>query len=119
MRCAPTIRVKITNPGFPHEHALHSRHSLLIGILILAIANICFSAKAVIIKLMYRYEVSTQSVIALRMLFSLPVYMAVAWYLHRRTNNVRLTGREWLAISADDLGHWQDSVCEAGALEPA
>ncbi|MBL7784036.1 MAG: DMT family transporter [Saprospiraceae bacterium] len=77
----------------------HSRRSLLIGILILAIANICFSAKAVIIKLMYRYEVSTQSVIALRMLFSLPVYVAVAWYLHRRSNNVRLSRREWLAIS--------------------
>lgn len=26
---------------------------------------------------------------------------------------------EWLAISADDLGHWQESVCESGALEPA
>ena len=29
---------------------------------------------------------------------------------------------EWLAISADDLGHWQESVCESGArtrLNPA
>lgn len=86
----------------PHKNnclLLSSRRSLLFGVLILAVANICFSAKAVIIKLMYRYEVSTQSVIALRMLFSLPVYVAVAWYLHRRTNNVQLTRNEWMAIS--------------------
>lgn len=76
-----------------------SRQRLLFGILILAIANICFSAKAVIIKLMYRYDVDTQSVIALRMLLALPFYLGVAIYLHQRSRNVRLTGREWLAIS--------------------
>lgn len=76
-----------------------ARRSLLPGILILAIANICFSAKAIIIKLMYRYAVDTQSVIALRMLFALPFYVAVAVYLHRRTDNVLLTRRDWLAIS--------------------
>ncbi len=75
------------------------RQQVLPGILILAVANICFSAKAVIIKLMYRYEVDTQSVIALRMLFALPFYLGVAIYLYRRTHNVRLTRRDWLAIS--------------------
>ena len=72
---------------------------MLLGVFLLAIANICFSAKAVIIKLMYRYEVDTQSVIALRMLLALPFYLGVAVYLHQRSANVRLTTREWLAIS--------------------
>ncbi len=76
-----------------------SRQRLLFGILILAVANICFSAKAVIIKLMYRYDVDTQSVIALRMLLALPFYLGVAIYLHQRSRNVLLTRREWLAIS--------------------
>lgn len=76
-----------------------SRQRMLLGIFLLAVANICFSAKAVIIKLMYRYEVDTQSVIALRMLLSLPFYLGVAIYLHQRSQNVRLTRREWLAIS--------------------
>lgn len=73
---------------------------MLLGVFLLAIANICFSAKAVIIKLMYRYEVDTQSVIALRMLLALPFYLGVAVYLHQRSANVRLTTREWLAISS-------------------
>jgi drug/metabolite transporter (DMT)-like permease len=76
-----------------------SRSRFLLGIGILVIANIGFSSKAVIIKLMYRYHVDTISVIALRMLISLPFYIAIAWWLHRRTKNVRLTLREWLAVS--------------------
>ena len=69
------------------------------GIIMLVVANICFSAKAVIIKLLYREGVSVESVIALRMLFALPFYVATAIWLHRRARNVRLSGREWLAIS--------------------
>lgn len=65
----------------------------------LVVANVCFSAKAVIVKLMYRYGVDTETVIALRMLTAFPVYAVVALYLYRRPDNVRLTAREWLAIS--------------------
>lgn len=75
------------------------RRRFLSGILILVLANVCFSAKAVLVKLLYRYGVDVQSVIALRMLLALPFYVGVAWYLYRRTENVRLSRRDWLAIS--------------------
>jgi drug/metabolite transporter (DMT)-like permease len=78
---------------------LNTKTRYLLGIILLVIANVCFSAKAVIIKLMYRYEIDTQSVIALRMLFALPFYVAAAIYLSRRSENVQLTRREWVAIS--------------------
>ena len=95
-----------------------SRRSLLPGIFILAIANICFSAKAVIIKLMYRYDVDTQSVIALRMLLSLPFYIGVAVYLHRRTDNVLLTRRDWLAISGlGILSYYVSSMLDFWGLQ--
>ena len=75
------------------------RSRFLLGVFILIIANIGFSSKAVIIKLMYRYQVDTISVIALRMLISLPFYVVIALWLNQRGKNIRLTLREWLVIS--------------------
>lgn len=76
-----------------------NRSRFFTGVLVLVVANVCFSAKAVIVKLMYRYGVDAQTVIALRMLTAFPFYAAVALYLYRRPDNVRLAAREWLAIS--------------------
>jgi drug/metabolite transporter (DMT)-like permease len=78
---------------------LPSRTRYLLGVLILIIANMGFSTKAVIIKLMYQYHVDTFGVIALRMLFSLPVYLGVAIYLARQKDNVPLTKKELLSIA--------------------
>ena len=76
-----------------------TRKGFLWGILMLIIANICFSAKAVIIKLLYKEGITTESVIALRMIIALPFYLGTIVWLGRREQNVRLTMREWLAIS--------------------
>ena len=78
---------------------LTARARFLLGVGILIVANIGFSSKAVIIKLMYRHHVDTYSVIALRMLFALPFYIVIALWLNRREKNVRLTLREWLIVS--------------------
>ena len=76
-----------------------ARTRFLIGFMMLVIANMCFSTKAVIIKLMYQFHVDTFSVIALRMLFSLPIYVAVAVVLIKRKDNVRLTKKELLSVA--------------------
>jgi drug/metabolite transporter (DMT)-like permease len=76
----------------------NKRTRFLLGILILMVANIGFSAKAVIIKLMYQYHVSTQSVVALRMLFSVPIFMGVALFMNRREANIVLSKKELAAI---------------------
>ena len=60
-----------------------TRTRFLIGVGILVLANIGFSSKAVIIKLMYRYDVDTYSVIALRMIFSLPFFLSIQNWLRR------------------------------------
>jgi drug/metabolite transporter (DMT)-like permease len=77
-----------------------ARTRFLVGILMLIIANMCFSTKAVIIKLMYQYHVDTFAVIALRMLFSLPIYIAVAVALANRKDNVPLSRKELLSVGA-------------------
>jgi drug/metabolite transporter (DMT)-like permease len=70
----------------------------LLGVLILVVANVGFSAKAVIIKLMYQYHVPTVSVVALRMLFSVPVFMGVAFFMNQRKDNIALSKKELAAI---------------------
>jgi drug/metabolite transporter (DMT)-like permease len=77
---------------------LPARTRYLLGVLILIIANMGFSTKAVIIKLMYQYHVDTFAVIALRMLLSAPVYIAVAIVLARQSDTVPLTRKELLSI---------------------
>ena len=71
----------------------------LLGVLVLVIANVGFSSKAVLIKLMYRYHMDTVSVITLRMVLSVPLFIIIAIWLARREDNVKLTLREWGAIS--------------------
>lgn len=85
---------------YTFSNNLTARTRFFWGIFILAIANIGFSSKAVIIKMMYLHQVDTMSVIALRMLFSLPFYIIIAIYLVKRENNVKLTRREWLMVSS-------------------
>jgi drug/metabolite transporter (DMT)-like permease len=70
-----------------------------IGVLILVIANIGFSSKAVLIKLMYQYQIDTISVISLRMVFSLPFFIIIALYLSKKEDNIRLNRSDWLKIS--------------------
>ena len=48
---------------------------------------------------MYRHGVDVPSALALRMMLAVPFYFGVALFLSRRRHNVRLSKREWLAIS--------------------
>lgn len=95
-----------------------ARSRALFGIAALVLANIGFSAKAVLVKLMYRYGVDAPSVIALRMLFALPFFAATAFWLFRRKNNIRLTRREWLHISGlGILSYYVSSMLDFWGLQ--
>ena len=60
------------------------------------IGTLAFSGKAIIIKLAYRYGVDAVTLIMLRMLFALPVFMAIAWWASR--GQAPLARRDWLGI---------------------
>ncbi|MDZ7877924.1 MAG: DMT family transporter [Saprospiraceae bacterium] len=97
---------------------LSSRTRYLLGVFILVVANMGFSTKAVIIKLMYQYHVDTFGVIALRMLLSVPVYVAVAIYLARQKDNVPLTKKEWLSVSGlGILSYYVSSMLDFWGLQ--
>lgn len=75
------------------------RQQLLAAVLVF-IGAICFSAKAVLVKLAYRHEVDSISLLALRMLFSLPFFLLLAWWSTRRSQSryERPRGYIWLYI---------------------
>ncbi len=54
--------------------------SRTIGILCLLLGAVLFSSKGVIIKLAYRYDVSSVSLLGLRMIFSLPLFLLIGYF---------------------------------------
>ncbi|OGB14069.1 MAG: multidrug DMT transporter permease [Burkholderiales bacterium RIFCSPLOWO2_12_67_14] len=73
----------------PHPH-------LATGLLLASAGSIAFSGKAIIVKLAYRHGVDAVTLIMYRMLFALPLFLALAWWASR--GKVALTGRDWLGI---------------------
>ena len=58
---------------------------------------IAFSGKAIIVKLAYRHGVDAVTLIMLRMLFALPLFVALAWWAGR--GKPALTARDWRVIT--------------------
>jgi len=66
--------------------------------LALAVAGaIAFSGKAIIVKLAYRHGVDAVTLIMLRMLFALPLFLALSWWAGR--GRERLTARDWRMVA--------------------
>lgn len=59
-----------------------------VGLICLLLGAVLFSSKGVIIKLAYRYEVSSISLLGLRMIFSLPLFLLIG-YLRRGNRHGR------------------------------
>jgi drug/metabolite transporter (DMT)-like permease len=73
-----------------------AQRSVLTGILLAMAGSICFSGKAVIVKLSYRYGVDTVTLLMYRMLFALPLFLIASWWAGR--GKPRLTAREWAML---------------------
>lgn len=71
-------------------------HSLALGLTCAFVGAIAFSGKAIIIKLAYRYQVDAVTLIMLRMLFALPLFLAMAWWAGR--GKPALTHKDWWGV---------------------
>ena len=67
------------------------------GLALAAAGSIAFSGKAIIIKLAYRHGVDAVTLIMYRMLFSLPLFLALAWWAGR--GKPPLTARDWRVVA--------------------
>lgn len=69
--------------------------TLASGILLTLLGAICFSTKAIFVKLAYREtEVDAISLLALRMIFSLPFFVIAAAISSSKQTNVRFTAKQ-------------------------
>lgn len=99
----------------PHHSTSQSR---FMGIAFSLLAAIGFSAKAILVKLAYVYPVDTVTLLALRMGFSLPIFLFLAIWLGVRQDSVSLDRKDWFAvISLGLLGYYLSSLLDFLGLQ--
>jgi drug/metabolite transporter (DMT)-like permease len=89
------------------------------GILITLVGSLFFSTKAVIVKYAFRHTgVDVVPLLALRMLFSLPFYLVMAWLASRQEGNLPFTRKQWLSIILLGLfGYYLSSLFDFWGLQ--
>ena len=85
-----------TSPAH-NQRAQEASKSIATGLLLATLGAIAFSGKAIIVKLAYRYGVDAVTLIMYRMLFALPLFVAMAWWAGR--GKPPLTGKDWLGVA--------------------
>jgi drug/metabolite transporter (DMT)-like permease len=68
------------------------------GIALASVGAIAFSGKAIIVKLAYRYGVDAVTLLMYRMLFALPLFLALSWWASR--GRPALARRDWAMLVA-------------------
>ena len=91
----------------------------LVGFIIAFIGAVLFSTKAIIAKIAFAdIAAAPLTLIALRMLFSLPFYLAVAFYSGNKKENVKLTKKQWWQIIFTGLlGYYISSFLDFTGLQ--
>lgn len=89
-----------------------------IALFVSILGVVLFSAKAIIIKLAYQYDIDPLSLLLLRMLFSLPVYIAVLIFTKAKKSNKESTKfKDYLGlILAGMLGYYVASYLDFKGL---
>jgi len=78
--------------------------------------SIAFSGKAIIVKLAYRFGVDAVTLIMLRMLFALPIFVAMAWWAGR--GKPALSARDWLGVvGLGFTGYYLSSFLDFAGLQ--
>jgi drug/metabolite transporter (DMT)-like permease len=89
----------------------------LVGGLAIAIAGaVLFSTKAIVAKLLYRYHLDAVTVLAFRMLFSLPVFAGVALWKMRTEAPLTVADR-WRLVGLGLVGYYVSSFLDFLGLQ--
>jgi drug/metabolite transporter (DMT)-like permease len=97
--------------------AANSRHAY-IGVACVLIGTIGFSGKAVIVKLAYHYPVDVMTLLALRMICSLPFFVAMAMWAGLSSGGAKMTRNDWHAIiGLGFIGYYVSSYLDFAGLQ--
>lgn len=92
------------------------RSALIAGLAIAIGGAVLFSTKAVVAKLLYRHHIDAVTLIAFRMLFSLPVFAAVAYWKMR--TEAPLSGADrWRIAGLGLVGYYLSSTLDFLGLQ--
>ncbi len=97
-----------------------SNSKYIIGVILILIGAVMFAGKAVIVKWLYiHHPIDTVSLLALRMLFSLPFYLGILlWNKIKYPFNIRLSQKEWvLMLAIGLLGYYLASFFDFWGLQ--
>lgn len=92
---------------------------LLGGVIITILGSICFSAKAIFVKLAYfETSIDAVSLLALRMIFAIPFFLGSALITSSKKDNVKFTGKQWVYIAfIGCLGYYVSSLLDFLGLQ--
>jgi drug/metabolite transporter (DMT)-like permease len=98
-----------------HPHDVAARR---IGFALAATGAVLFSAKAILAKFQYRYGIDALDVLAMRMLLSLPLFIALGVHESRRPGRTPMTRRDFGRILIlGVLGYYLSSLFDFWGLE--
>ena len=100
----------------PSSTQFQARRQFLIGLAIAVLGAIGFSAKAIVAKLIYRYNVDAVTLIAFRMLFSLPVFFAIAVWQMKKSPALSWSDR-WRIVGLGLVGYYLSSMLDFLGLQ--
>ncbi len=89
------------------------------GILIALCGAVLFSTKAIFVKLAYRdTPVDALTLLALRMIFSVPFFLGAAAFSSNKTTNVKFSRRQWIYVALIGcLGYYVSSFLDFVGLK--
>jgi len=101
-----------SSPAKTNYHFVH-------GVLIALCGAVLFSTKAIFVKLAYRdTPVDALTLLALRMVFSVPFFLVAATFTSNKTTNVKFTGAQWFYIAIIGcLGYYISSLLDFLGLQ--
>jgi drug/metabolite transporter (DMT)-like permease len=90
-----------------------------VGFLIAFLGAILFSTKAIFVKRAFSdTNADALTLLTLRMIFSLPFYVAAASFISARSSNTKMTGKQWfLTIVTGMLGYYLSSLLDFVGLQ--
>src|SRR3954468_2136868 len=90
----------------------------LVGASLVVLGAVGFSGKAIIIKLAYRHGVDPTTLLAFRMMFSAPLFLALAWWAGRGADVEPMTPKDrWTVVALGIVGYYLASYFDFLGLQ--
>ncbi|MFM8833531.1 MAG: DMT family transporter [Cytophagales bacterium] len=98
---------------------MKNKSHFISGFLTAFFGAILFSTKAILVKLAYRdMGVDPVTLLALRMIFSLHIFLISAWLVSGRVENRKFTNRQWISVAIIGcLGYYVSSFLDFWGLQ--